>query len=90
MVYIDSGLDKYAGVKMFRLQSIPDACTAIGNGHPFHLHGTFSDLVNKAVSRATWAKYSSGFNAFCDFEKFTGSRCFWPLSREVWRSFIVW
>jgi hypothetical protein len=90
MVFIDSGLDKYAGAKRFRLQSIPDAGTAIGKDHPLPLHGTFSDLVNKSVSRAIWAKYSSGFNAFCEFENFTGSRCSWPLSREVWRSFIVW
>ena len=90
MVDIDSGLDKYAGAKRFRLQSIPDAGTAIGKNHPLPLHGTFSDLVNKSVARATWAKYSSGFNAFCEFENFTGSRCSWPLSREVWRSFIVW
>ena len=90
MVTIDSGLDKYSGTKRFRLQTIPDAESAIGGNQPFSMHGTFSDLVNSAVSRATWAKYSSGFNAFCEFEKFTGSRNSWPLSRETWRSFIVW
>jgi hypothetical protein len=46
--------------------------------------------VNSSVARATWAKYSSGYNAFCDFESVTGEKYSWPLSPEVWRAFIVW
>ena len=52
--------------------------------------GRFSELLNSAVARSTWAKYSSGFNAFCDFELHNNKKYSWPLSREVWRSFIVW
>jgi hypothetical protein len=51
---------------------------------------TFSSLVNSSVARATWAKYSSGYNAFCEFESVTGEKYSWPLSPEVWRAFIVW
>jgi len=51
---------------------------------------TFSSLVNSSVARATWAKYSSGYNAFCDFESVSGEKYSWPLSPEVWRAFIVW
>jgi hypothetical protein len=51
---------------------------------------SFSSLVNSAVARATWAKYSSGYNTFCDFESFSGETYSWPLTPEVWRAFIVW
>jgi len=42
------------------------------------------------VSRATWAKYSSGYNAFCLFEEYSKKKFSWPLSVEVWRAFILW
>jgi hypothetical protein len=90
MVTIDAGLDKYASSKRFRLQTLPDAGVAMGKDNPLYFHGQFSELINKAVAKSTWAKYSSGFNAFRDFELHTHTRYSWPLSREVWRSFIVW
>jgi hypothetical protein len=51
---------------------------------------TFSSLINSSVARATWAKYGSGYNAFCEFEAYSGETYPWPLSPEVWRAFIVW
>jgi hypothetical protein len=51
---------------------------------------TFSSLVNSSVARSTWAQYSSGYNAFCEFESVSGEKYPWPLAPEVWRAFIVW
>jgi hypothetical protein len=62
----------------------------MGFTQPVIADGHFSEMLNSAVARSTWAKYNSGFNAFCDFEVSTGRRYSWPLSQEVWRSFIVW
>jgi hypothetical protein len=88
--FTDSGLDKYAGNKRFRIQHVPDAESAIGQDSNMLAQGRFSELLNSAVARSTWAKFSSGFNAFCDFEMHNNKKYSWPLSREVWRSFIVW
>jgi hypothetical protein len=62
----------------------------MGYTQPVKANGHFSELLNSAVARSTWAKYSSGFNAFCDFECDTGRTYSWPLTQEVWRAFIVW
>jgi hypothetical protein len=62
----------------------------MGFTQPVTANGHFSELLNSAVARSTWTKYSSGFNAFCDFECATGKIYAWPLSQEIWRAFIVW
>jgi hypothetical protein len=62
----------------------------MGYTQPVKANGHFSELLNSAVARSTWAKYSSGFNAFRDFECDTGKTYSWPLTQEVWRAFIVW
>ena len=87
---IDPKLNKYAGVNRFHLQSMPDASRSMGYTRPVTVNGQFSELVNSAIARSTWAKYSSGFKAFSDFELATGRKFSWPISKEVWRSFIVW
>ncbi len=72
------------------MQSLPDAGKSIGYTRPDSVHGQFSELLNSSLARSTWAKYSSGFQAFCEFESATDRQYAWPLSREVWRSFIIW
>jgi len=90
MVLTDPGLNKYAGQKRFKLQSLLDPGKSMGHSQPIPVNGQFSELLNSAIARSTWAKYSSGFHAFCNFESASGRKYSWPLSREVWRSFIVW
>lgn len=90
MVGTGSRLDKYAGSTRFGLQSLSHATTALKGVPSSYGHDKFSELINSSVSRATWAKYSSGYNAFCSFEKSTNQQFSWPLSKEVWRAFIVW
>jgi hypothetical protein len=88
--YTGHRLDKYTGAKRFKIQSIPDPVLSMQGPLSTINCRTFSSLVNSAVARATWAKYSSGYNAFCDFETFSGETYAWPLTPEVWRAFIVW
>lgn len=83
-------MDKYTGAKRFKLQSIPDPVLSMKGPFSALKCDTFSSLVNSSVARATWAKYSSGYNAFCEFESISGETYSWPLSPEVWRAFIVW
>jgi hypothetical protein len=89
-IFADPRLNKYAGGTRFHLQSMPDAGQAMGHTRPFSVNGQFSELLNSSIARSTWAKYNSGFNAFSEFESATGRKYSWPISREVWRSFIVW
>lgn len=42
------------------------------------------------MSRATWGKYNSGYNAFACFEAEHCTSFPWPLSQEVCRAFTVW
>jgi hypothetical protein len=91
VVYItDTRLDKYTGSKRFKLQSLSDHSSALGNEQYSTSQAEFLAVINSAVAKSTWAKYSSGFNAFCSFERFTGKSYSWPLSLEVWRAFILW
>jgi hypothetical protein len=86
----DTRLDKYAGSKRFKLQSLSDHNSALGSEQHSKSEAEFSNIVNSAVSKSTWAKYSSGYNAFRSFEDFSGKTFPWPLSLEVWRAFILW
>jgi len=87
---IGSALDKYSGEKRFKLQSIPNSESALGPAHLPESPDQFSSILNTAISRATWAKYSSGYNAFTCFEEHSGKKYTWPLSAEIWRAFIIW
>lgn len=83
-------LDKYAGAKRFKLQSLADAPFAIGQANLPDKLNKFDELMNSSLSRATWSKYNSGYNAFCAFEESCNKKFPWPLSKEVWRAFIIW
>ena len=47
-------------------------------------------LVSASLARSTWAKYSSGWKAFCEFEAHHDASFSWPLSQGVIRVFVVW
>ena len=50
----------------------------------------YHGLVNAAVAKSTWKKYSSAMNAFACFEA-SCCRCFdWPLSAHTCRAFVIW
>ncbi|MFN9952710.1 MAG: hypothetical protein ACK55I_06395, partial [bacterium] len=46
-------------------------------------------LVEPSTSQAA-EKYNSGYNPFCAFEESCNKKFPWPLSKEVWRAFIIW
>ena len=48
------------------------------------------EYVNAALAQATWAKYKSGWHAFCEFEEATQSANRWPLSAVSVREFTTW
>jgi hypothetical protein len=52
--------------------------------------GIYRETMNSAVSKATWAKYSSGYKAFECFEAFNRTSYSWPLSIETLRHFALW
>lgn len=45
--------------------------------------------VNTALAKATWAKYGSGWRAFCQFEEHFQLSSTWPLSCETLRDFAL-
>ena len=47
-------------------------------------------LVSASLARSTWAKYSSGWKAFCEFEAHHDASFSWPLSQGVIRTLVVW
>ena len=47
-------------------------------------------LVSASLARSTWAKYGSGWAAFCAFEAHHDASFPWPLTPGVIRAFVVW
>jgi len=50
----------------------------------------YRGLVNASLARSTWAKYASGWKAFCEFEQYHQTSFGWPLAAHTWRAFAVW
>jgi hypothetical protein len=50
----------------------------------------YMGIVNQSVSKATWAKYSSGYKAFACFEADNRTSYEWPLSQATCRHFAIW
>ena len=47
-------------------------------------------LVLASLACSTWAKYGSGWKAFCELEAHHDASFSWPLSQGVIRAFVVW
>jgi hypothetical protein len=46
--------------------------------------------IMASLSRKTWAKYNSAWNAFKKFEKSLGAPFTWPLPETAYRGFATW
>ncbi len=46
--------------------------------------------IMAALSRSTWAKYGSAWNAFKKFEKAVQKNFNWSLEEEAYRGFATW
>jgi hypothetical protein len=52
--------------------------------------GALSGLVSSALSKNTWATYTSGWNNFRKFEIHVGKNFKLPLEVETIRSYVIW
>ena len=86
-------LAKYSTAQRFNLQGLANPAQALNlpsvdAADP--IAGIYRDTINSSVSKATWAKYSSGYKAFECFEAFNRTSYSWPLSIETIRHFALW
>jgi hypothetical protein len=84
---------KYSAAARNSLQRFLDAGAAIDL--PPFAHADLSaeagrGLVYANVAKSTWQKYSSGWNAFRHFEVYHETTFAWPLSKAIWRLFVIW
>jgi hypothetical protein len=86
-------LAKYSTAQRFPLQDFADPALALKlspNESDSPAAMLYKKTVNSSVSKATWAKYSSGCKAFACFEAFNRKSYSWPLAVETVRHFALW
>jgi hypothetical protein len=88
--YTGCHLDKYSQENRFGLQKFTDAKKALGSDIEPNLYRGYFGIVNSAVAKSTWSKYSSALNTFACFEADSRKVFPWPLPLSACRSFIVW
>lgn len=81
---------KYSTAHRFDLQGLANPVLALNLQKADPIAELYKDTVNSSVSKATWAKYSSGCKAFECFEAFNRTSYSWPLSIETCRHFVLW
>jgi len=62
----------------------------LGSDAEPNLYRGYFGIVNSAVAKSTWSKYSSALNTFACFEADSRKVFPWPLPLSACRSFIVW
>jgi hypothetical protein len=86
-------LAKYSVAPRFSLQNTVDPVQAL-NLQPVDANSPiaaiYKGIINASVSKATWAKYSSGCKAFACFEAYSRSSYDWPLTVATCRHFALW
>jgi hypothetical protein len=83
-------LDKYSRTNRFQLQDFTDAKKSLGSNAGSNLCNGYFGIVNSAIARSTWTKYSSALNTFACFEADSRKVFTWPLPITVCRAFVVW
>ncbi len=86
--YADWSRVKYNCTGTYRMASLVELDKLI----PFSgsLTAEAQKLIKAALSRSTWAKYSSAWNAYAKFENTVGKNFSWPLEEDVIRGFATW
>jgi len=85
-----SHLDKYSQSNRFRLQEFTDVGKSLGSDVNPNLYSGYFGIINSAIAKSTWTKYSSALNTFACFEADSRKIFSWPLPISVCRAFIVW
>jgi len=84
---------KYSKEARFTLQRLVDSHAAM-DLHPTYrislAEEALRGYINSYIAKSTWQKYSSGWNAFCAFEIYYENSFSWPLTKSVWRLFVIW
>ncbi len=85
--YADWSRVKYNSTGIYRVANLVNLDKLI----PFSgsLTAEALKLIKAALSRNTWAKYSSAWNAFAKFENTVGKNFSWPLEDDAIRGFAT-
>jgi len=86
-------LNKYASQRRFQIQSMVDLQEILGSSTgklSEQVETAAAELLNAALEKSTWGKYSSAMNTFACFEAASCEVYEWPLDVQVCRSFVVW
>ena len=88
-------LAKYSSAARFQLQNLVNPVSAMNLPSTSTTSASekiqkYQEAMNSSISKASWAKYSSGNAAFACFEADNRTSYQWPLSRETCRHFAIW
>jgi len=86
-------MNKYSSQQRFGLQSVANARSALGSALDPNAgvsEQAYNEIINSAIARTTWGKYSSALNTFACYEASCCQVYEWPLPLEVCRAFVVW